>query len=389
MSETGPNGRPAPLVFLHVPKTGGMGVEAQLDEWLGEPAQQGCYPWWGSTVVATRPGRVVGHFPYEMLTELAPPGAAWLTVLRDPVERSISHWWHHTRTPGDAPWPDDFRRGVTLERWCSDPLFSYDSSDAQVRYLAWLPEGDRAAILAHRPIGPVPDEAVALALERLGKFAWVGVTERHHQGLQLLAYTIRQAPPTRRPPLNEGTGRPRPADIPGEVRQMLAERNRGDAAVHQLAQRLFADRYQDMVDDLLTDHPHAPAPSSFELDLTRPVADRAWHGLEQAGETTFRWIGDRITFDALIDRSVPRTLDVEIVAWVDDRAVERATIAVDGQPVPIRKVEGGTVLLRAGVETRPAWWVQRTRIDIQPGAVATTPSDPRLLGLAIAAVRIS
>lgn len=366
-----------------------MGVDAQLDEWFGEPTQRDLYCWWRSDVVPTRPGRIVGHFPYEALAEAAPPDAAWLTVLRDPVERSISHWWHYSLNPDDAPWPDVFREGVTLERWCTDPIFSSDSSDAQTRYLAWLPEADRAAVLEQRPVAPVPDDAVALALERLTSFSWVGVTERHHEGLQLLAYTLRQIPPARRSPINEGDRRPSLAEVHPALQQALAERNRGDEEVHRLAQRLFADRYRDMVDDLLASHPHVPAPPSLEFDLTRPVADKAWHGLEQAGGRTFRWISGSVTFDALVDRSAPRTLDVEILAWVDDLAVEGMTIAVDGETVPTQRVEEGTVRLRALLEARPAWWVMRTRVDIHPGAVATAPPDPRLLGLAIAEIRIS
>ena len=378
----------APIVFLHVPKTGGTGLEAQLGEWFGESAQEGPYPWWGSNIDPARPGRVVGHLSYDMFAELAAPDAAWLTMLRDPVERAISHWWHYTRKPEDAQWPDVFRAGVTLERWCTDPLFSYDASDAQVRYLAWLPEEDQRAILDQRPVGPVPHDAVDLALQRLRNFAWVGVTERHDEGMQLLAYTLRQPPPTRRPPRNEGGGRPRVADVSAEIRQVIAERNRGDAAVHRLAQRLFADRYLDMVDDLLSDQPRHRAFRSFELDLTGRLADPAWYAVERPGERPFRWIAGRAAFDARIDRSAPRTLEVEIVGWVDPLAVDEATLFVDGVAVPTHRVQDEAVRLRARVEARPAWWTQRTRIEIQPGAVAQAPGDMRLLGLAVAGAQI-
>lgn len=378
----------AQVVFLHVPKAGGTGVEAELEEWFGRFPQKDRYRWWASPIELHRPGRIVGHFTYEMLAALAASDAAWLTIIRDPVERSISHWWHYTRNPDDAPWPEVFRAGVSLERWCTDPLFSCDASDTQTRYLAWLPEADRAAILDQRPVGPVPDDAVTLALDRLKNFAWVGVTERHYEGIQLLAYILRQTPPTRRPPVNEGQGRPLLSEISPEILEMLSERNRGDEQLHRRAQRLFADRYRDMVDDLLGGHVQAPAPSSFELDLSRPLADPAWHGLEQAGEQRFRWTSGNAAFDALIDRSVPREVIVEIVGWVDERAVERATLAVDGVTVPTERLDEGSVRLRARAEARAAWWVQRTRIDIQPGTVARAPGDPRPLGLAVGGVRI-
>lgn len=256
--------------------------------------------------------------------------AAWLTILRDPVERSISHWWHYTRQPEDAQWPAIFRVGVSLERWCTDALFSYDAPDAQVRYLAWLPEEDRAAILDQRPVGPVPDDAVDLALERLRNFAWVGVTERYDEGMQQLAYTLRQPPPTRRLALNEGAGRPGVAEVSDEIRQTLTERNRGDAALHRLAERLFAERYRNMVDDLLVDHRHDRAQRSFELDLAGPLEDPGWYGVERSGARAFRWIGERAAFEVRIDRTEARTVEVEIIGWVDRVAVETATIMSTG-----------------------------------------------------------
>ena len=379
----------APVVFLHVPKTGGTGVEAQLEEWFGRFPQKDRYRWWASSVELERPGRIVGHFPYDVLAPFAASDAAWLTMIRDPVERSLSHWWHYVRNPDDSPWPEVFRAGVGLDRWCHDPLFSCDAADAQVRYLAWLPEADRAAVLDRRPVGPVPDDAVALALDRLRRFAWVGVTERHHEGLQLLSYTLRQPPPSRRPPINESEGRPRLADVTDDVRQALSERNRGDAALHALAGTLFSERYRDMVDDLLGDDRHPPAPPSFELDLTRPLPAAGWYDVEYAGGRPFRWTGARAAFDALVDRSVPRQLDVDILGWVDERALRGATLDIDGVTVPTEQVEDGQVRLRARVEARPAWWVARTRVEIRAGATATSPGDQRRLGVAVAGARIS
>ncbi len=378
-----------PVVFLHVPKTGGTGVQVQLDDWFGDPAPRHAYQWWRSDVVPSASGGMVGHFPYDLLAGRAPADAAWVTIIRDPLERSISHWWHYARIPDDSPWPAAFRAGVTLDRWCTDPMFACDASDAQVRYLAWLPEADRQAVLAGRPVTPVPDDAVALAIDRLEQFAWVGVTERHHEGLQALSYTLHQPPPPRRAPLNESEGRPCGADLSPELRQALAERNRGDTAVHIAALRLFQDRYGAMVDDLLGNRTADPAPSSFELDLTGPLHDRAWHALERAGSRPFRWVGGRVTVDALVDRSVPRWLEVEVVSWVDELALDAARLAVDGVAVPLEKVENGTVRLRAPVDSRPAFWVQRTRIDIEPGNVSSVPGDPRRLGLAVAGVRIN
>jgi hypothetical protein len=126
------------LYFMHIMKTGGTALtttlarlcevaqarasvtELFLDQFvLRDPRQ------WAEV------GFVTGHLPWEV-RELLPSGTRAVTVLRDPVERSLSHYWQLSVNPdvqAESP-------GFSLEEFVESPRWNTLCRDYQARQLA-------------------------------------------------------------------------------------------------------------------------------------------------------------------------------------------------------------------------------------------------------------
>lgn len=128
----------APLYFVHIMKTGGTALTAALarlndeagrgpsvtelflDQFVARDAKE-----WEHT------GFVTGHLPWEARERL-PARTRTLTVLRDPVDRTLSHYWQLSINPdvtAESP-------GFSLEEFVDSPRWNTLCRDYQARQLA-------------------------------------------------------------------------------------------------------------------------------------------------------------------------------------------------------------------------------------------------------------
>src|SRR5216684_3843830 len=91
------------LYYLHIPKTAGTTFTAILDRQFS--AEQICPAQLWPDLVRIPPERLRqyrllrGHF-YYCVRAVLPPDTCFATLLRDPVERSLSHYSHIMRESG-------------------------------------------------------------------------------------------------------------------------------------------------------------------------------------------------------------------------------------------------------------------------------------------------
>lgn len=132
--------QPAPqrLCYLHIMKTGGTSLMRSLvdrferrrpgstasgvfvDEFVAMP-----------TGTSADLDLIAGHLPFE-IASLLPEDTITMTVLRDPVERTISHYWHIRSDPlVRAEDPD-----LTLSRFLTSRRWSAQANNYQARQLA-------------------------------------------------------------------------------------------------------------------------------------------------------------------------------------------------------------------------------------------------------------
>lgn len=135
------------IYYFHIPKTAGMSVWHFLDQVF--PSEKIC-PWWlwDQLVTATTAelegwdvfrGHFLAHLEPYLGRELAT-----FTFLRDPVERTISHYYH-VRRARDHPWHKHVLQ-VSLEQFCVDPETQHVVKNYQACYLAKSPQYPAAAV---------------------------------------------------------------------------------------------------------------------------------------------------------------------------------------------------------------------------------------------------
>lgn len=240
-----------PVVFLHVPKTGGSTLHRALTARFGaahvgfrpgrvagEPSRHTGYEdrdpddaaarnrfalaQWEALPAERRAGAriVTGHVFFGFHTLVRPPGAeprAYLTLLRAPLPRIRSLYAHRVRNGTLAPGFEQYL--AAGEGWALD--------NAQVR--RWVTPGRGAR--SGRVTATMCDDACAnLVAHGLG----VGVTERFDESLVVIARALGVAPFP-----YETTNRGAPALVqetatPAVVDDFVA-RNEFDAALHAVA----------------------------------------------------------------------------------------------------------------------------------------------------------
>ena len=229
------------LLFIHVPKTAGTTIDSVLhrqyrsDEIFRVGRDiQGNYKVYIEMDSAERARfRVmIGHIPYGV-HEYISGSFAYFTFLRDPIERTISHYYFLRGEPGHpladmlkGNWPS-LEKCLELEM---DPMMF----NAHTRLLSGVWYGPKP--------GKCTKEHLEMAKENLRlRFSVIGLTERFDESLILLkrAFGWRDIRYSR---WNVTQGRPKKKDLPASTRTVVESANLLDMELYAYGQELFSDQ---------------------------------------------------------------------------------------------------------------------------------------------------
>ena len=232
-----------PLVaFVHIPKTAGGTVKGMFanaysgaairnagnygkgSERSGRKiAKRGDWEQW-----RRRGGRmVIGHVPYGLMRKHLPADTRYITFLREPVDRVLSHYYRHIdRTGSVADRPGAIAADSLEEALIEQRL--PDISNLATRLLS----GDSV------PLADLPADALEKAKATLRGFTFVGIQERFWESVVLLRRNLRldlELAVDRHVSID----RPVADEIPDRERQMIADRNRLDVELYAFGRSLF------------------------------------------------------------------------------------------------------------------------------------------------------
>jgi hypothetical protein len=228
------------IIFLHIPKTAGLTLYDVMNREYG---RSNIFTFEGgrqrlkesierfkrlSMVDRARYRLLRGHAPFG-LHELLPNPYAYITVLRDPVARVISHYYYIRRNPRHAL--HDQVTGMTLKAYVTSNLTTELDND-QTRLMAGV--GDSIEFGQCSPA--LLDQAKANA-DRY--FLAVGVAERFDETLMVMKRTLQW----QRFPLytrqNVSRHKPYAADVSSKTRCLIEKYNELDCELYAYAWKRF------------------------------------------------------------------------------------------------------------------------------------------------------
>lgn len=155
------------ILFIHIPKTSGTSLRKYLHQ-IGNVER--------TPMIELKPGSkadiISGHIFYKYAEQFY-PDADYITILRHPVDRAVSHFMHikqdrhhylHKRCTG-----------TTLSEFIRDPSVNQTISNLQTKYLSAMPSVADVPTIEVSRIRASLDEARTI----LDKFFYVGFQEDH------------------------------------------------------------------------------------------------------------------------------------------------------------------------------------------------------------------
>jgi hypothetical protein len=229
------------LLFLHIPKTAGVSIRhLLLRQYPGPTTFIRGSPEHREFFRKSREERetyrvVGGHFRFGLHLLFDTP-SRYLTFLRDPVERVISHFAYVQREAHHPLHARVAASSLTLEQWVRLGFDGGGEDNLQIRNLTTRsgPEvpfkGTTRQML---------DEAKRVLSERID---FLGITERYEDSVRLLGEQLGWPHPVPVERHNVSPKRPAAADLAPSTRDAILEHNALDAELYAFAVDLFARR---------------------------------------------------------------------------------------------------------------------------------------------------
>lgn len=226
------------VAFCHIPKTGGTSIHKFISEKYGaDSVSENLDSENYSTAVSalSRYSAIIGHFWFRP-GESLDPSLLNLTVLRDPIDRILSHFYFFRRlAPTIHPSAPERHMDLRTFAFSDSPSVIGTTVNLQTRLLA--PLG-----LSPTTLNPSDNELLLAAQRAVDAFDLVGIFSELEDTAVCIAYLTRVSPGTDFPRENVSFGRPAIGDISDEVRKRLESQNELDRELYSYAARRFLQR---------------------------------------------------------------------------------------------------------------------------------------------------
>ncbi len=253
------------LYYLHIPKTAGTSftdfISKQFHATESHPPQHISAFLKTPRTVLDNYKFIAGHFFYNV-DAFMHRKPVYITMLRDPLERTISHYSHVRRSPAHYAYP--IVKSQSLLEFARDPRTQPLYANMQARYIGLnmnYPEIiEKLAsnqyqgleleqqMEAYAPNGYFDPTILEQAQERLTNFAFVGLAEHFDKSIDLLAHTFGWELQQETRNLNIGVNRPAPSEISQDAIDIIRENTQLSSSLYEQARVIFEQRYNQMVD---------------------------------------------------------------------------------------------------------------------------------------------
>lgn len=227
-----------PVVFIHIPKTGGITLYSMIRDiykpselYKINPAMESIEKYKYLSQDRKEKLKVIyGHMDYR-IHELLPPNSRYVTLMRSPVERVISHYHYVRRTASNPLW--ELAMQSTLDDWVSRCNL-HEMDNGQTRRLSGMS--------GSMQVGECSTEMLAQSKRNIEQnFTLVGLTERYDQTYALMSKMFGWQIKYYRPK-NVAKEKPEISKVSRESIRLIEKFNALDMELYEHATRLFAER---------------------------------------------------------------------------------------------------------------------------------------------------
>jgi hypothetical protein len=241
----------ATLILVHIPKTAGTTLAIILLDWFGKDAGRAVSGWhegraaFSAEPVESRvsPRVVYGHQAFG-LHEHIPKPCEYLTFLRDPVARVISHYYHVRSESTHYLHRRVTRLDMPIEEYVENPFRTAELDNAQVRMLA-SPSLER-----YQAVGEAKRSLLESAKDNLEQaFCFVGLTERFDESMVAMSDLLGWNRVPTYLPARVSSNKSR-GDISERVRSRVREVNHLDVELYEHVRQRFDAHIRSMGESL-------------------------------------------------------------------------------------------------------------------------------------------
>ncbi|MCP4360743.1 MAG: sulfotransferase family 2 domain-containing protein [Chloroflexi bacterium] len=230
------------IIFLHIPKTAGLTLYEILNREYGrnyiytfvggrQRLQQSMDSFAGQTETERANYRLLrGHTPFG-IHNLVPGPATYITFLRDPIKRVVSHYYYVKNNPHHLLHEAVTSQNMSLQMYLSSGI-NYELDNGQTRQLAGITD--------EIPYGACDQELLDQAIVNIDRcFSLVGLTERFDASLLIMQRLLgwHKTPLYVRQNVSRSqSARP---ELSAETRQLIEQYNDLDRALYAYGRTRF------------------------------------------------------------------------------------------------------------------------------------------------------
>mgnify|MGYP001574614240 CR=1 FL=1 len=311
-----------------------------------------------------------GHFSYGAISKYL-DDAVWVTFLRNPIERVVSHYYNHTNleripeewkqrleeTPEWKQYVDDVQ-GVSIEGWINNKNQTVNSIACNRQTQAFLPDSIR---VNEKDWGVHNQEYIELAKQNLREnFPFVGIQEYFDLSIDLFSLTFSLNPidaASYTTNLNTKKTMEKKYDLEQAVLDLVHDRNSMDIELYEYGVSLFFERLH-IINQQVIENNRVHTMQLFTttaslqkglMKISEVFDTYGFYAMEGEAESLFKWSGYNnpsiIEFLCNFQEKKRYVIELTLLAVIKKDILETLKLYLDNQPLDFNVKEQGSQII--------------------------------------------